>query len=680
MSTADEATRTVPQPKAVVVPAPSKKKKAAVMLPTADEVEALVVLMVAFFIAKGDAGKANPIKLRVLLGTHAGKERTLLEKIAADQNGGDGPVEDAATRASAWWLSQGGDAGRKRKRASDATKAAPREMVAPAALPSFAPGAEPLAPSASMFFFGATHEGEEAAPHPVAVGAASAFAAAASLTGLDELRRKLPHGSAGRIVNSFVIPWHPDAILHQRGLHVAMQADRHDSLCSIWDEQRGAGYSFVRFCDPRLGRLSSRLDGYEHSLDDDPPDDPDDGHAYLTRCCFCNDPVQVHCEFGPKWVKIGDGGKGDLKHPLHITDPDKIFCWEFGTPMGWYLRLDGADCDRQLDDREDEDAVCDTCGMDSAFLCCDFCTPDLPGVYRCYECRMTAMSHLQAALQLQESSDTAAIPLLRVQEVLLRLQAASPLQSLFDAAAEDNIEGIRVLRAVDVDLFGIRSTSGLNCLMFAARRGSPRVLQFCLDNGGDANDDDTHGGTALTAAACYAHTECARILIAAGADVAYAYSGDNATIVYMMCLVFSHLSSVEEPGQYAETLTLLLASGAPRDTLTAPDLMAMVSFEWMGGGDTGRGKNALSLLVAEPEGGVESKDASWISERASLRALLAPSSSALAALLAAQEGRDEEESDDGRMPLTYDADGMLDASQMADEQKEQLGAILDSMC
>ena len=387
MSTADEATRTVPQPKAVVVPAPSKKKKAAVMLPTADEVEALVVLMVAFFIAKGDAGKANPIKLRVLLGTHAGKERTLLEKIAADQNGGDGPVEDAATRASAWWLSQGGDAGRKRKRASDATKAAPREMVAPAALPSFAPGAEPLAPSASMFFFGATHEGEEAAPHPVAVGAASAFAAAASLTGLDELRRKLPHGSAGRIVNSFVIPWHPDAILHQRGLHVAMQADRHDSLCSIWDEQRGAGYSFVRFCDPRLGRLSSRLDGYEHSLDDDPPDDPDDGHAYLTRCCFCNDPVQVHCEFGPKWVKIGDGGKGDLKHPLHITDPDKIFCGEFGTPMGWYLRLDGADCDRQLDDREDEDAVCDTCGMDSAFLCCDFCTPDLPGVYRCYECR-----------------------------------------------------------------------------------------------------------------------------------------------------------------------------------------------------------------------------------------------------------------------------------------------------
>ena len=87
------------------VPAPSKKKK--VMLPTADEAEALVVLMVAFFTAKGHAAKANPIKLRVLLGTHAGKERALLEKIAA-KNGGDAPVEDAATRASAWWLSQGG--------------------------------------------------------------------------------------------------------------------------------------------------------------------------------------------------------------------------------------------------------------------------------------------------------------------------------------------------------------------------------------------------------------------------------------------------------------------------------------------------------------------------------------------------------------------------------------------
>ena len=134
--------RAVAKPKIKFVPAPSKKKK--VMLPTADETEALVVLMAAFFTAKGHAAKANPIKLRVLLGTHAGKERTLLEKIAADQNGGDGPVEDAATRASAWWLSQGGGGARKRKRASDATKAPPREMVAPAALPSFAPGAEPL--------------------------------------------------------------------------------------------------------------------------------------------------------------------------------------------------------------------------------------------------------------------------------------------------------------------------------------------------------------------------------------------------------------------------------------------------------------------------------------------------------------------------------------------------------
>ena len=365
---------------------------------------------------------------------------------------------------------------------------------------------------------GAT-EGEAAAPHSVAVGAASAFAAAASLTGLEELRRKLPHGSAGRKVNSFVLPWHPDALEHQRGLHVAMQADRHDSLRSIWDER-----------DPSV--------------------------AFRMR----------------------------------------------------YLRL-------------------------------------------------------------QAASD-------------------SPVQAAFDAAGKDCIEDIHVLHAVGVDLFGIRSTSGLNCLMIAAQKGSPRVLQFCLDNGGDANDDDTHGGTALTAAACYAHPECARILIAAGANVAHAYSGDNATIVYMMCLVFSNLSSVEVQGQYVETLTLLLASGAPRDTVTAPDLMAMVSFEWMGGGDTGRGKNALSLLVAEPEGGVESKDASWISERASLRALLAPSSSALAALLAAQEESEEEESDesnekleeeDGRMPLTYDADGMLDASQMTDEQKEQLNAILSSM-
>jgi hypothetical protein len=43
------------------------------------------------------------------------------------------------------------------------------------------------------------------------------------------------------------------------------------------------------------------------------------------------------------------------------------------------------------------------------------------------------------------------------------------------------------------------------------------------------------------------------------------------------------------------------------------------------------------------------------------------------------ESNEKLEEEDGRMPLTYDADGMLDASQMTDEQKEQLNAILSSM-
>ena len=86
--------------KTVFVPAPSKKKKAAaVMRPTADEAEALIVRTAAFFTALGKAERANPIKLRVLFAKHAGKERALLQKIATN-NGSSAPVEDATTRAS----------------------------------------------------------------------------------------------------------------------------------------------------------------------------------------------------------------------------------------------------------------------------------------------------------------------------------------------------------------------------------------------------------------------------------------------------------------------------------------------------------------------------------------------------------------------------------------------------
>ena len=48
------------------------------------------------------------------------------------------------------------------------------------------------------------------------------------------------------------------------------------------------------------------------------------------------------------------------------------------------------------------------------------------------------------------------------------------------------------------------------------------------------------------AAACYRHPDCVRRLIDAGADVEYADSVDNASVIYMTALCFSKDADKED--------------------------------------------------------------------------------------------------------------------------------------
>ena len=97
------------------------------------------------------------------------------------------------------------------------------------------------------------------------------------------------------------------------------------------------------------------------------------------------------------------------------------------------------------------------------------------------------------------------------------------------------------------------------------------------------------------AASCCGHPESVRLLVKYGADVAYAYSGDNANCVYMMAYHLVHLYREdaeelealleERSARFVRTLDLLLGYGA------APDQPSASS-------DADNERTALSLLEA----------------------------------------------------------------------------------
>ena len=116
---------------------------------------------------------------------------------------------------------------------------------------------------------------------------------------------------------------------------------------------------------------------------------------------------------------------------------------------------------------------------------------------------------------------------------------------------------------------------GMTSTLLAARNGHLKLLEFILANGGNPNDCEHYGGTCLMAAACFAHPECVRALVKAGADVTYAYAGDNANCVYMLALCFTgnltedaysmEASLQEHSAPWVRTLDLLLGYGAAPD-------------------------------------------------------------------------------------------------------------------
>ena len=77
-------------------------------------------------------------------------------------------------------------------------------------------------------------------------------------------------------------------------------------------------------------------------------------------------------------------------------------------------------------------------------------------------------------------------------------------------------------------------------------------------------------GVHVMATACYRHPDCVRRFIDTGADVKYAYPGDNAIIIYMTSYCFSKDADEGdldfEEGSVINTVELLLEAGVPANS------------------------------------------------------------------------------------------------------------------
>lgn len=102
---------------------------------------------------------------------------------------------------------------------------------------------------------------------------------------------------------------------------------------------------------------------------------------------------------------------------------------------------------------------------------------------------------------------------------------------LFTSSTYGDIPAVDGLRKSGVDIIGSRMDNGMSSILIASRNGHTGLLEYLLEQGADANDKEYYGGTCLMAAACYRQPDCVRLLIDAGANTKYAYSGDNATVI-----------------------------------------------------------------------------------------------------------------------------------------------------
>lgn len=109
-----------------------------------------------------------------------------------------------------------------------------------------------------------------------------------------------------------------------------------------------------------------------------------------------------------------------------------------------------------------------------------------------------------------------------VVKILIATNAYVDLAVLNWAVSKDNLNVAKIL----VDHLGKQKVTineiaigKFTPLMWAARNGNKKMVKFLIENKADINAKDKEGDTALSMAAMYGHTEAAKYLIAAGAQV-----------------------------------------------------------------------------------------------------------------------------------------------------------------
>ncbi|KAK1740864.1 ankyrin repeat domain-containing protein, partial [Skeletonema marinoi] len=141
---------------------------------------------------------------------------------------------------------------------------------------------------------------------------------------------------------------------------------------------------------------------------------------------------------------------------------------------------------------------------------------------------------------------------------------------LFNASKRGDLAKVKTLCESGVDVIGSRQDNGMSSILFACQNGHVDLMDYLLEQGANPNDAENYGGTCLMAAACRRHPDCVRRLIDEGADVEYAYPGDNASIIGMTAYCFSKDDDEGnldfEEGSVIRMVELLLEAGAPANT------------------------------------------------------------------------------------------------------------------
>jgi ankyrin repeat protein len=97
--------------------------------------------------------------------------------------------------------------------------------------------------------------------------------------------------------------------------------------------------------------------------------------------------------------------------------------------------------------------------------------------------------------------------------------AADRVEDFFKAAAQGDVDELKLLIEHGADVNAKRPQEGSTVLMIACKQGNVRLVDLLLKKGADVNSANVNGWTALMAAAADGHTEIVRLLLAHGADV-----------------------------------------------------------------------------------------------------------------------------------------------------------------